>query len=1678
MSVLATFTRSGIAHTQDGTQVAANVPRYETGKFGKAILIEETATNLLFPSIPDAAATNGWLNGDAITSVTNNNGIAPDGTTTATRFVGLTGNSNASTGSSLRWLNGITAEGVYTFSFWAKGATAGEAVSLRFVISGAVLDTTIDCSATDGGDNLLTTGWRRYYATVTLPPNSANFYCILCFSGTIADKWLWRAQLQAGHLTNQVPTTTAQATRDNESLTTPATIFNADEGTVECWVRFDADISVGYSPILVSNYTGSPGPRLLIMRVYSTGKITCFDGDGATEITVSSPVTQVHRWYHVAYTWSLTERILYIDGVRVDSDPRTVPIALPNATVMLGHGYSTYRLNGLLEDLRISTRPLTAEEIADNYSSGAAATALGATTALFPFDNSLDGTPVHIHPSASWLAAAKRTPCEPVFYAAVESVEAISVRQRLASEWNAGVQSNVEVVATPGGGALVRNKTRLTTAFTPATVSTSPPKVSATFTLTTACFIRSITCQVKVDGGLNLYYLGLYPPPMYPVTASVQIVGSTPYQGQILMFRSNARGDVVPDMVHEIGGYSDTSAAPLAFDFDHGMLLQPDTYTLTIEPVNIYDPASSWISGSFVANAGNVVETVDQTGSLRTAPFDLGATANIDSRVSIDDTVTGGALLTYSIEGSDNNAAWTSLGDLVDGGMVPPYRYYRLTATFISSGYDTAELYSIRVVGGDRQYLNYGTHLNEPADLGAEVKPYLKSVSAQSSKIALRDKPTVGDLTLVLQWLRDTSALVMATGRKRSLTVYLGFVGLAASEYEPYFTGTWDSYTGNKDSREFTIKVRDVWKRFKKKVPDQQIKNGQLQPIELQFGQSPSNSGTPLNIIDAMTRVADLAQAPDRFIDRAAFATLKAASFASSEWNVFRVLTEQKDSEELLSELAITAGVFLVPQPDGKLAPVHYDTILAQTPAATFDAAQITFSELNPDTAQTVTRQMIYHNVRKDDKGKYLAGQDKNDFSNLYPTIEHPACIIAERDREEVIEMEWFDRWGLGSGQASGVPTALTKLADRFESWFTPIANVDGVDVATSQVNVRASNVPLRYYGIRPGMTVWVDNLRLPCPATAWEGFSDQVKFLVMSKSVDPKTFTLTFDLLQVGPLAYNATPTWYSYSQAEIYPPVTGLALSERLTRSPSGSIDTWLDVAFTIPTDFFNSAEIWSNADGGGWRYAGTVYPGGPSTQRLFTLAVQDGQTVQVAVLTVNAVGRRMAQQTAPQASRLIVGKAYPPGPPVAVTATVERNLIRLTITPPLDVDIASYVIRLGSSFGVGIDIGTIAYPQDTFLWQPNTSGDLQFWIKSKDTTGHISTDATAAPLLTISAPQFPVGSEIAPQVIDNNVLLKWPEAGGTYPVERYEVRKGATFATATLLGTLTATFNAFFETVSGTYKYWVAARDSAGLLGSPLSVYCTVNQPPDFVLRDQRALTWATGTRTNCAADVNGSLVAPINTSETYQAHFTSHSWSTPQDQVDAGYPIFIQPGVSTGQYVETIDYGATIANSKITLDLTRAVVAGTVTLTPTISVSLDNSSWTDYSNVYQVYATMFRYVKITLDFASSDSGIMQISASMLRLDLKQKTLSLSVNLPSTSGDGDQINFSDYGVSFIDVEAIAAGAPFLNDSSKDPVRVIYNFVDTANPTYFKGLAYDKSGNRVALTGSNKASFIIRGV
>lgn len=381
--------------------------------------------------------------------------------------------------------------------------------------------------------------------------------------------------------------------------------------------------------------------------------------------------------------------------------------------------------------------------------------------------------------------------------------------------------------------------------------------------------------------------------------------------------------------------------------------------------------------------------------------------------------------------------------------------------------------------------------------------------------------------------------------------------------------------------------------------------------------------------------------------------------------------------------------------------------------------------------------------------------------------------------------------------------------------------------------------------------------------------------------------------------------------------------------------------------------------------------------------------------------------------------------------------------------DLATEAYEIRYGASFAAGTSLGTIK--GTSFATRAQWSGARTFWIAAIDLAGNYG--AAGSFVATVLAPN---SITVTQEAIDNNVLLRWGDATSTLPLEYYELRKGATWASATVIGRTPSRFTTIFESSGGTFTYWVAGIDIAGNLGAQASVTALVNQPPDYQLQYNQDSTFA-GTKSNFFLDA-GSYVTPVDTAETWQSHFTSRSWTTPQDQINAGFPVYAMPAAASGYYEETIDYGAVLAATKITSTLTYSTSSGTVTVTPMISVrKLVTDPWTDYSGLDSVFVTDFRYAKVRYTFTQTGgANLVRVSGLNVRFDVKLRSDAGTVPAVSTDSGGTTVTFN---VPFVDVQSIT-----LTPSGTAARIAVYDFVDAPNPTSFKVLLFNTSGTRVS--------------
>lgn len=409
-----------------------------------------------------------------------------------------------------------------------------------------------------------------------------------------------------------------------------------------------------------------------------------------------------------------------------------------------------------------------------------------------------------------------------------------------------------------------------------------------------------------------------------------------------------------------------------------------------------------------------------------------------------------------------------------------------------------------------------------------------------------------------------------------------------------------------------------------------------------------------------------------------------------------------------------------------------------------------------------------------------------------------------------------------------------------------------------------------------------------------------------------------------------------------------------------------------------------------------------------------------------------------------------------PVVASSFVGQNIVLTWGAVQGSLATDAYDIRYGASFAAGVSLGTIK--GTTFSAKANWSGSRTFWVAAIDLNGNTGTAGSVNAVVTI-----PSAVSITQEVIDNNVLLKWGDATQTLPVDYYELRKGATFAGSTVIGRISARFTAIFEASGGTYSYWITGVDIAGNVGAEAAVTAFVNQPPDYQLQYDANTVFA-GTKSNMVANSEGTLnfVLPVDTSKTWETHFTSKSWTTPQAQITAGFPYYAQPTAASGFYEETIDYGTVLAATKITVTPTYSTLTGTPSVQVTLSVKkLVGDPWTDYPNTTSVFVTDFRYVKFKITATSTgEDDLIVLSGVNVRFDVKLKNDAGTASAVSTDSGGTQVNFN---LPFVDVSSIT-----VTPLSTSAIIAVYDFVDVPNPTGFKVLLFNTSGTRVSGTVS----------
>jgi len=370
-----TFARSSVAYLSDGTQVAANTPRFEQGRFGKAIMVEEGTENI---GSPASLFDDSWTLANGASTILDT--YTRKYTFTSTSF-GAFAYKNFT----------LTVGIIYTWSAEVKGEgnTIGKQVHLQ-------------CNAENafGTPVTLTSKWQR----VTLTFTATNTARAVGFIGIPVDAfavgdvvYIRNFQWEQKHYA----TSFTDGTRAAETPEVPTEgVLNPQEGTVECWVYFPPSgrwSVAGQAPTIF--WAGSNSTGVSVNQIYAdivdqgTLRLVIYDSSNAYKlIQTTSAITS--GWHYLAYKWDGTGPLaICVDGVKQSTTTVDMGTGVCSSVERFTLGFNGYdnarQINSLIDDLRISNRARTDAEILAAYQSGQPLLVDEWTTYKLDFDNKI-----------------------------------------------------------------------------------------------------------------------------------------------------------------------------------------------------------------------------------------------------------------------------------------------------------------------------------------------------------------------------------------------------------------------------------------------------------------------------------------------------------------------------------------------------------------------------------------------------------------------------------------------------------------------------------------------------------------------------------------------------------------------------------------------------------------------------------------------------------------------------------------------------------------------------------------------------------------------------------------------------------------------------------------------------------------------------------------------------------------------------------------------------------------------------------------------------------------------------------------------------------------------------------------------------------------------------------------
>jgi hypothetical protein len=249
---------------------------------------------------------------------------------------------------------------------------------------------------TDGSGPASTRGlaqWERKSYTFTTKSDAAYVKIRVVADGTpIGEAFVDNIQLE------QKPYATSfiDGTRSLETLTIPtAGVLNPQEGTWEDYVYVNSVARrqvPGQYPYVFYIPRGNGGPGIVLWHTPdgASWRLGTWNDSGVATAANASDSYTPDGWHRFAVRWNSSEAALFIDGVkRISITNPNLPTSFGSYAYVGSEANGANSLNTLHDDLRISSRARTDEEIAAAYASGQPLPVDADTTYKMSFDGTL-----------------------------------------------------------------------------------------------------------------------------------------------------------------------------------------------------------------------------------------------------------------------------------------------------------------------------------------------------------------------------------------------------------------------------------------------------------------------------------------------------------------------------------------------------------------------------------------------------------------------------------------------------------------------------------------------------------------------------------------------------------------------------------------------------------------------------------------------------------------------------------------------------------------------------------------------------------------------------------------------------------------------------------------------------------------------------------------------------------------------------------------------------------------------------------------------------------------------------------------------------------------------------------------------------------------------------------------